>query len=62
MSGRHALQDPVGAFYGTVYLAGSAVLLILLVLDFREPCPCTATAALHRPVGVSVPDAPPPDT
>ncbi len=52
MSGRHAGPDPVTVALGAAWTAASAVLLALLVLAAREPCPCAPDASSLVPANV----------
>ncbi len=58
-SGRHAEPDRIGIILGSVVSVLGAVLLFLLALVVREPCPCAPSGTGLAPS--SVPDSPVPD-
>jgi len=59
--GRHAIQDPAGAWLTGIWALLSAIEVALLGAVAHNPCPCPQTAAPRGPVPASAPDTPPPD-
>ncbi len=60
MKPRHAKPDRIGIALGTVWAAGSALVVVLLAAMSSDPCSCEPAPQAGRTL-LSVPDHPPPD-